>query len=86
MRCRNVKACIEPGMYSAKQRPDGMKPHVHESSCDARGGRLVRAGAIDDHLAARIARKLISLGFHPVRPLLGGIHAWQEAGYALERP
>jgi len=26
------------------------------------------------------------MGFHPVRPLLGGIHAWQDAGFAIERP
>jgi len=26
------------------------------------------------------------MGFHPVRPLAGGIHAWLDAGLAIERP
>jgi hypothetical protein len=25
------------------------------------------------------------MGFHPVRPLTGGVHAWQDAGFALIR-
>ena len=33
--------------------------------------------------AARIARKLKDMGFHPVRPLAGGIHAWQDAGFEI---
>jgi membrane protein DedA with SNARE-associated domain/rhodanese-related sulfurtransferase len=51
-----------------------------------RGGEVVVYCACpNEATAARIARKLISLGFHPVRPLLGGIHAWQDAGFAIER-
>jgi rhodanese-related sulfurtransferase len=35
--------------------------------------------------AARVARRLMNLGFHPVRPLAGGIHAWQDAGFQVVR-
>jgi len=52
-----------------------------------RGGEVVVYCACpNEATAARIARKLISMGFHPVRPLVGGIHAWQDAGFAIERP
>jgi membrane protein DedA with SNARE-associated domain/rhodanese-related sulfurtransferase len=52
-----------------------------------RGGEVVVYCACpNEATAARIARKLMDLGFHPVRPLLGGIIAWQDAGFALERP
>jgi membrane protein DedA with SNARE-associated domain/rhodanese-related sulfurtransferase len=52
-----------------------------------RGGEVVVYCACpNEATAARIARKLVSMGFHPVRPLVGGIHAWQDAGFAIERP
>ena len=52
-----------------------------------RGGEaIVYCACPNEATAARIAHKLISMGFHPVRPLVGGIHAWQDAGFALERP
>jgi rhodanese-related sulfurtransferase len=28
----------------------------------------------------------MTMGFHPVRPLAGGIHAWLDAGFAIARP
>ena len=34
--------------------------------------------------AARVARILMSHGFERVRPLLGGLDAWIQAGYAVE--
>jgi membrane protein DedA with SNARE-associated domain/rhodanese-related sulfurtransferase len=34
--------------------------------------------------AAQVARILVSLGFKRVRPLLGGLDAWIQAGYAVE--
>jgi len=52
-----------------------------------RGGEaVVYCACPNEATAARIAHKLISMGFHPVRPLIGGIHAWQDAGFAIERP
>jgi len=35
--------------------------------------------------AARAAKLLIALGYRHVRPLLGGLDAWDSAGYAIER-
>lgn len=47
-----------------------------------RGGEVVVYCACPNEAsAARIARKLKNMGFHPVRPLAGGIHAWQDAGF-----
>ncbi len=34
--------------------------------------------------AARVARKLMDLGYRHVRPLLGGLDAWIAAGYEVE--
>jgi membrane protein DedA with SNARE-associated domain/rhodanese-related sulfurtransferase len=34
--------------------------------------------------AARFAKRLIRLGFVRVRPLQGGIHAWQDAGFSVD--
>jgi len=35
--------------------------------------------------AARVAKVLISQGYRRVRPLLGGLEAWDAAGYGIER-
>lgn len=51
-----------------------------------RGGEVVVYCACPNEAsAARIARQLMNLGFHPVRPLAGGIHAWQDAGFGIVR-
>ncbi len=51
-----------------------------------RGGEVVVYCACPNEAsAARIARKLKNMGFHPVRPLAGGIHAWQDAGFGIVR-
>jgi membrane protein DedA with SNARE-associated domain/rhodanese-related sulfurtransferase len=39
----------------------------------------------DEASAARAAKMLINRGYRRVRPLLGGLDAWAEAGYAVER-
>jgi membrane protein DedA with SNARE-associated domain/rhodanese-related sulfurtransferase len=52
-----------------------------------RGGEaVVYCACPNEATAARIARKLIAMGFHPVRPLAGGIHAWRDAGFAITQP
>jgi 3-mercaptopyruvate sulfurtransferase SseA len=38
----------------------------------------------DEAAAAVAARALMKLGFQRVRPLLGGLDAWEAAGYELE--
>jgi len=51
-----------------------------------RGGEaVVYCACPNEATSARIARKLINMGFHPVRPLYGGIHAWLDAGFAIAR-
>ena len=60
---------------------------VQDDAQSRRGGEaVVYCACPNEATAARIAHKLISMGFHPVRPLVGGIHAWQDAGFAIEWP
>jgi len=60
---------------------------VQDEVQSRRGGEaVVYCACPNEATAARIAHKLISMGFHPVRPLVGGIHAWQDAGFAIEWP
>ena len=54
------------------------KPHAGEA--------VVYCACPNEATAARIAKQLISMGFRPVRPLAGGIHAWRAAGLAIEHP
>ena len=49
----------------------------------SRGEAVVYCACPNEATSARIARKLMSMGFQPVRPLAGGIHAWQDAGFAV---
>jgi membrane protein DedA with SNARE-associated domain/rhodanese-related sulfurtransferase len=51
-----------------------------------RGEAVVYCACPNEATAARVAKQLITLGFHPVRPLAGGIHAWVAAGFAIEYP
>lgn len=50
-----------------------------------RGEVVVYCACPNEASAARIARQLQNMGFHPVRPLAGGIHAWQDAGFGIVR-
>ncbi len=47
---------------------------------------VVYCSCPNEATAARVARKLVNLGFHPVRPLAGGIHAWKDAGFEIVPP
>ena len=79
---------------SASRVRDGMIPGaiafellLQDTEHSRRGGEVVVYCACpNEATAARIARRLITMGFHPVRPLAGGIHAWQDAGFAIARP
>jgi membrane protein DedA with SNARE-associated domain/rhodanese-related sulfurtransferase len=58
---------------------------------EAGGGRregevVVYCACPNEATAARVAKRLMAMGFHPVRPLTGGIHAWLDAGFDIERP
>lgn len=78
---------------SASRARDGVIPGaiafeilLENAEHSRRGGEaVVYCACPNEATAARIARKLMSMGFHPVRPLVGGIHAWQDAGFAIER-
>lgn len=54
---------------------------------DAETGRevIVYCACPNEASAARIAKLLKARGFARVRPLSGGIDAWEKAGYAVER-
>jgi membrane protein DedA with SNARE-associated domain/rhodanese-related sulfurtransferase len=77
----------------ASRARDGIIPGALDFEALVRGagsGRyqgevVVYCACPNEATSARIAKQLMSMGFHPVRPLAGGIHAWQEAGFAVER-
>ena len=79
---------------SASRARDGMIPGAvaFEALLEQAAGRphageaVVYCACPNEATAARIAKQLITMGFHPVRPLAGGIHAWRAAGLAIEHP
>jgi membrane protein DedA with SNARE-associated domain/rhodanese-related sulfurtransferase len=79
---------------SASRARDGMIPGAiaFEALLEEAAGRphageaVVYCACPNEATAARIAKQLITMGFHPVRPLAGGIHAWRAAGLAIEHP
>jgi membrane protein DedA with SNARE-associated domain/rhodanese-related sulfurtransferase len=79
---------------SASRIRDGMIPGavafealVRETAARTqRGEAVVYCACPNEATAARIAKQLLAMGFHPVRPLAGGIHAWVDAGLEIERP
>ena len=94
LRVDGAQLLVVDARPSASRERDGVIPGaiafeilLQEGDKSRRGGEVVVYCACpNEATAARIARKLITMGFHPVRPLLGGIHAWQDAGFAIERP
>ena len=58
---------------------------VRDAAGGPRGEAVVYCACPNEATSARIAKQLISMGFHPVRPLAGGSHDWQEAGLEDER-
>jgi len=79
---------------SASRSRDGMIPGavafevlLQEAAGKPQAGEaVVYCACPNEATAARIAKQLITMGFHPVRPLAGGIHAWRAAGLAIEHP
>ncbi len=72
---------IIPGALSAN--PDDIDPRVMNLSHDA---EIVVYCACPNEVSAAVAAKhLKQAGFEHIRPLLGGIDAWVEAGQPLER-
>jgi membrane protein DedA with SNARE-associated domain/rhodanese-related sulfurtransferase len=70
---------VIPGAIAFEQLSPDLEQH-----CE--GGVVVYCSCPNEATSARLAKRLMTMGFHPVRPLAGGIHAWQDAGFAVERP
>ncbi|QNP60428.1 rhodanese-like domain-containing protein [Paenacidovorax monticola] len=77
-----------PGAQAWSLRPQGGKtPHAHLLPHDAHPhGVVVYCDCPDEVSAARLARQLQRAGFANVRPLQGGLQAWESAGFELNRP
>jgi len=73
-----ARAGVIPGAI-AFERLTGSSEQRHE------GEVVVYCSCPNEATFARLAKRLMIIGFHPVRPLAGGIHAWQDAGFAVER-
>jgi membrane protein DedA with SNARE-associated domain/rhodanese-related sulfurtransferase len=94
LREEGVAVILIDARPSASRARDGVIPGaipfeelLQNAEHQLRGGEaVVYCACPNEATAARIARKLMSLGFHPVRPLLGGIHAWQDAGFQVVHP
>jgi membrane protein DedA with SNARE-associated domain/rhodanese-related sulfurtransferase len=79
---------------SASRARDGMIPGAvpfealerDATGLRQRGEAVVYCACPNEATAARVAKQLITMGFHPVRPLAGGIHAWLDAGFAIAHP
>jgi rhodanese-related sulfurtransferase len=72
---------IIPGAVAAH--PEEIDPIVKECPRDAE--IVVYCACPNEESAATAARHLKNAGFKKIRPLLGGIDAWIDAGNAIER-
>jgi membrane protein DedA with SNARE-associated domain/rhodanese-related sulfurtransferase len=78
---------------SASRARDGMIPGAvafealaaRPAGAHHQGEAVVYCACPNEATAARIAKQLLAMGFHPVRPLAGGIHAWRAAGLEIEQ-
>lgn len=77
-----------PGAQTWPTRPSrGSVPHAHLLPYDAHPhGMVVYCDCPDEISAARLTRQLQRAGFTNVRPLQGGLQAWQAAGFQLNKP
>jgi len=75
-----------PGAQSWELRPrDGGESHAHLlPQHDHPHGVVVYCDCPNEISAARLARQLQRAGFANVRPLVGGLKAWQAAGFDVE--
>jgi membrane protein DedA with SNARE-associated domain/rhodanese-related sulfurtransferase len=72
---------IIPGAIAAH--PEDIDPLIRELPRDAE--IIVYCACPNEESAATAARHLKRAGFKRIRPLLGGIDAWVEAGHPVER-
>jgi rhodanese-related sulfurtransferase len=61
----------------------GIDRSVHDIPLDRE--LVVYCNCPNEVSAARVAKILIAQGYRRVRPLLGGLDAWDAAGYPVDR-
>jgi rhodanese-related sulfurtransferase len=76
-----VQDGIIPGAISAH--PEDIDPVIKNYSRDTE--IIVYCACPNEESAATAARHLKQAGFRKIRPLLGGIEAWVQAGHPIER-
>jgi len=76
-----VQDGIIPGAISAH--PADVDPIIKSYSRDAE--IIVYCACPNEESAATAAKHLKQVGFKKIRPLLGGIEAWRQAGHPIER-
>jgi membrane protein DedA with SNARE-associated domain/rhodanese-related sulfurtransferase len=83
VRAREVRAQdgIIPGAISAH--PEDIDPIINTYSPDTEV--IVYCACPNEESAATAAKHLKQAGFKKIRPLLGGIEAWVQAGHPIER-
>jgi membrane protein DedA with SNARE-associated domain/rhodanese-related sulfurtransferase len=79
-RASRIRDGMIPGAIAFEALLEGAERRQHG------GEAVVYCACPNEATAARIARRLIDMGYHPVRPLAGGIHDWVDAGFAIHRP
>jgi membrane protein DedA with SNARE-associated domain/rhodanese-related sulfurtransferase len=89
---------VQPTIVDARTTPnrvrDGIIPGAldlesldrWESTVHSHAEVVVYCACPNEASAARAAKRLLARGFHHVRPLTGGIHAWVDAGYEVRYP
>ena len=95
---RMVQEGGEPTIVDARSEQnrarDGIIPGAHaidtidiwEKDLPSHAEVIVYCACPNEATAARVAKRLRAKGFHHVRPLTGGIHAWVDAGFAVHFP
>lgn len=78
---RQLDTRIIPGALLADI--NGIDRLVHEIPLERE--LVIYCSCPNEVSAARAAKALMEQGYRHVRPLLGGLDAWDEAGYAIER-
>ena len=78
-RASQIREGMIPGAVAFEALSDDLDPMLPTSEV------VVYCACPNEASAARVAKQIIGKGFKRVRPLEGGIHAWQSAGYDLVR-
>jgi membrane protein DedA with SNARE-associated domain/rhodanese-related sulfurtransferase len=92
LRAERTALLLIDARSSASRARDGVIPGAiaferltedHERAGE--GEVVVYCSCPNEATSARLAKRLMAMRFHPVRQLTSGIHAWQDADFAVER-